>query len=101
MSGTIKSGNRMLGVVEIADLLESMTPLIECIVRDDGFVTAAEQQLLDVHRALVTDSQSLAVRTQIGMSLIRGLEAPPERVTTLIDDYRRVYGARPLAGAAD
>jgi hypothetical protein len=85
-------GNRLLGVVEMAEVLESMTPLIRRITQEDGRITEPERQLMELHDTLVTDSQSLAIRTQIGMSLVRGLEAPPERVHDLLDDYWKVYG---------
>lgn len=94
-------GNRNLGVLEIAELLEELVPQVERIVREDGFVTALEQQTIDILRALVTDCQSLAVRTQIAVSLIRGKESPPERVADLIADYHRHYRKEePLAAQA-
>lgn len=89
-------GNRMLGVTEIVDLLEEMSPLITRLVNADGYVSPDEQRLLDEHNALITGSQALAMRTQIATSLLRGLDEPPARVNDLIDDYYRIYGPAPL-----
>lgn len=93
-------GNRLLGIVEVVEELEAFGPMLEVIVHADGVVTPDERILLDAYAALTAGSQSLAVRTQIGMSLLRGLAEPPERTQTLVADYWERYGPRPVQMAA-
>lgn len=90
-------GNRLLGIVEVVEELEDLQPLIERLVMADGQITPDEQELLDCHRYLLAGSQSLSVRTQIGMSLVRGLAEPPERASDLMEQYHARHGQPALA----
>lgn len=93
-------GNRLLGVTEMVEVLESMQSKIDRIVWADNRMSDEERELVDEHRALTRDAQSLAIRTQIAQSMIRGLEAPPERLHELIHDYQRVHGAQAITSIA-
>lgn len=94
----VSRGNRVLGVVEIVDVLEAMAPMIERLVRADGRITPDEQRLIDTHNELIQGSQALAMRTQIATSLLRGLEEPPARVNDLIDELLPDLRADAVAG---